>query len=103
MSCKIVNLNVKLSFLPLYFALSKYIFSRFASSFLYPWLTEIWLYNVAKEGFFVDILLSKLVGLMMGGMDRDKVEGKLSKESVIGVFFNLKLIWWKSNVPSDNR
>lgn len=52
---------------------------------------------------FVDTLLTELVGLIMGGMGGDKVGGTSSGESVIGVFFTLKLIRSESNVPSDNR
>ena len=103
MSRNIVNLNEKLSFSPLYFPLSRYIFARFASSCPYPWLLGVLLFGEGWRALFVDTLQTKLVGLMIGGISGDTVRGTSSGESVIGVFFSLKLIQCKSNTTSDNR
>lgn len=40
---------------------------------------------------------------MIRGMDRDIVEDTLFGESIIGVFFSLKLIQYKSNISFDNK
>ncbi len=102
-SWNIVNFNEKLLFSPLYFASSLYIFARFANSRPSPWLLGVLLFGEGWGGLFVETLLTELVGLMMGDMGGDTVGGTSSRESVIGVFFSLKLIWCESNVPSDNR
>lgn len=99
----IVNLNKKLLFLLLYFVLSVNIFARFASSCLYSWLLGILLFGRGWRGLFVDILLTKLVSLMVGSIGRDILRDTLFGKSIIRVFFTLKLIQYKLNVPSDNR
>lgn len=83
--------------------MSVYIFARFANSCLYPWLLGILLFGGGWRGLFVDTLLTKLIGLIIGGMNRNTIGGTSFRESIIGVFFNLKLIWCESNVFSDNR
>lgn len=96
-------MNEKVLFLPLYFALSIYIFVRFVSSHLYTWLLRVLLFGGSWKKLFIDTLFTKLVGLMMRSMDRDIVGDTLSEESIIGVFFSLKLIWYESNIPSNNK
>lgn len=49
------------------------------------------------------MLLTELVGLMTGGISGDIVGSTSSRESVIRVFFSLKLIWYELNVSSNNR
>ena len=99
----IVNLNEKLLFSPLYFALFVYIFARFASSRPCSWLLGVLLFSGSYKRLFDDTLLTELESLMMRNMSGDTVGGTSSGKSLIRVFFSLKLIWCKSNVPSHNR
>lgn len=93
MSRNIVNLNEKLMFLLLYFVLFIYTnFARFANFCPYPWLQKVLLFGRGWGRLFVDILLIKLVGLLMGDINRDIVGSTSSKKNVIGIFFSLKLI-----------
>ena len=103
MSWNIVSLNEKLSFSPMYFALSVYILVIFASSCLYPWLLGVLLFGRGWRELFIDTLPTELVGLMIESMRRGTIRGISFGESIIGVFISLKLIWYESNVPSDNR
>lgn len=103
MSWNMVNLKVKLLFSPLYFILFIYICARFASSCLYFWLLRVLLIGRVWEKLFIDMLLNKLVGLMIGSMDRDTMRDIIFGGGVMEVFFSLKLIQYESNVPSDDR
>lgn len=76
----------------LYFTLFKYIFIRFTSSYLYSWLLGILLFNWDKRGLFFDMMLTKLINLIIRSINQDTVGDILSKKSIIGVFFSLKLI-----------
>lgn len=88
----IVNLNEELLFSLLYFISSMYIFAKLGSFFLYPWLAKIWLFNMAERRLFVNKLLTKLVGLIIRGIDRDIMGGTISWGSIIRVFLSLILI-----------
>lgn len=90
-------------FLSLYFVLSIHIFARFINSYLYPWLLGILLFDGGWGGLFVDMLLTELVNLIMRGMGGNIVGDTLSGESIIRVFFSLKLIQYKSNISFDNK
>lgn len=92
MSQNIIYLNKKLLFLLLYFNWFVYIFAKFTCSYLYLWLLGILLFSKSWKRFFVNILLTELVGLIIRSISTDTIEGILSKKCVIGVFFNLKLI-----------
>lgn len=98
----IINLNEKLLFLPLYFILFVYIFARFANSRPYSWLLGVLFFGRDWKELFVDTLLTKLVDLIMRDMSGNILRGISYGESIIGVFFSLKLICYKSNVFFNN-
>ena len=90
--------------MPLYFALSVYIFARFASSHPYPWLLGVLLFSIGWRRLFINTLLIKLIGLTIRSMGRNIVGNTISEgRSIIGVFYNLMLIQYESNIPSINK
>lgn len=61
------------------------------------------LFNKSLKQLFVNMLPIKLVGLIIRGMSKDTGEDILFEGSIIGIFFSLKLIQYKSNKLFDNR